>query len=102
MPIACRKCRQPIGAKDPFCKHCGTRQALSEPVYHHPLVILLLGLFILGPFALGLIWRSQSMDRTMKIVLATIIVAYSAASIYALIWIGMAMYREFSVLNQLM
>tara|TARA_R110001592_G_scaffold23088_1_gene91083 strand:- start:255 stop:626 length:372 start_codon:yes stop_codon:yes gene_type:complete len=98
----CRKCRQPIGGNDAFCRYCGTRQQVTDPFYYHPISILLLAFFVLGPFALGLVWRSQSMDRTMKIILAILILTYSAASFYALYVVGMAMYQELSALNQIL
>lgn len=102
MPTWCRKCRQSIGATDTYCKHCGTRQNANERFYYHPLWILVLSFTVLGPFALGLVWRSQRMNTTVKAVLAAVIIAYTAFSFYALYAISAAVYQEFSLLDQIM
>lgn len=102
MPIPCRKCRQGIGAADAFCKHCGTRQQVSDPFYYHPVWILVLALTVLGPFALGLVWRSRVMSPATKAVLAAIIVAYSAVTFYSVYVLGDILYRELSFLDQVM
>lgn len=98
----CRKCRNPIDRNDAYCRYCGTSQSRSEAFYYHPVWILLLAFLVLGPFALGLVWRSRRMDRPTKIVLATVILVYSAVSLYAVYQVGMIEYREISTLVDLM
>lgn len=102
MPTWCRKCRQSIGAADAYCKHCGTRQSVTDPFYYHPVWILVLAFTVLGPFALGLVWRSQRMNSTTKATLAAIIIAYTAVSFYAAYALFATLYREFSLLDQIM
>ena len=93
-PVPCRSCRNPIGARDAFCKYCGTRQRPADAFYYHPVWILLLALTVLGPIALGLVWKSPSMGAGMKFVLAAVIIVYSAVSLYAIFYVGMLEYRE--------
>jgi len=100
--VPCRKCGQPIEATDAFCRFCGTQQRVTDPLYYHPIVILLLAFLVLGPFALGLVWRAQAMDRNTKIALYAIITAYSAVTIYAAYKIIMIAYRELSVLSDIL
>ena len=102
MPTWCRKCRQSIGATDAYCKHCGTRQNVTDPFYYHPLWILVLAFTVLGPFALGLVWRSRTMNPTTKGIVAAIILAYTAFTFYAGYALFAIIYREFSMLNQIM
>lgn len=102
MPTWCRKCRQSIGATDAYCKHCGTRQNVADPFYYHPVWILVLSFTVLGPFALGLVWRSQRMNSTTKSVVAAVIIAYTVVTFYAAYGLIALIYREFSMLNQIM
>jgi len=98
----CTKCRSPIDKRDSFCRFCGARQHVTDPFYYHPVWILLLALLVLGPFALGLVWRSQQMTRAVKYVMTAIILAYTAVTFYAGYVIIAAIYKEFSMLNQIL
>lgn len=102
MPVPCCKCRRPIGETDAYCKHCGARQQATEAFYYHPIWILVLAFTVLGPFALGLVWRSRVMSPATKGVLAAIILVYTAVTFYSVYVLGDILYREFSLLNQIM
>lgn len=98
----CVKCRNPIDPRDAFCRFCGARQQVTDPFYYHPVWILILAFFVLGPFALGLVWRSRAMTPAVKIAMTAIILAYTAVTFYYAFIIIAAVYNEFSVLNQIM
>lgn len=98
----CIKCGSALEAGDAFCRRCGHRQVQSEAFYYHPGWILVLAFLVLGPLALPLVWKSKRMGRSVKIILAVVIVAYSAFSVYAAYKIGILEYRELSKLNDIM
>ncbi len=67
-----------------FCSRCGA--ALRRPDaappgrwYHNVWVVLVLLLFVLGPFALPLIWKNPRLSRTAKLALSGVALAYLAA-----------------------
>ena len=78
----CLKCRRLIDAAFAYCPHCGTRQRAGDAWYYHPVWILLMALFVLGPFALGLVWRSGKMNTTMKWVFTAGIGIYTLLTVY--------------------
>lgn len=102
MPVPCRRCRMPIAPVDAFCKHCGARQQETDPFYYHPVWILLLAFLVLGPFALGLVWRARTMTPLVKAVLAVVITAYSAVTIYYAWVLCATLYEHFRVLGQVL
>lgn len=87
MPLSCPQCASQADPADNFCRHCGYALSLGQssprvPWYYQPGVIILLGLFILGPFVLPLIWKSPALSRPVKIWLSAGIILYTAALIY--------------------
>jgi hypothetical protein len=80
--VPCRKCCQYISADYTFCPHCGQTQLTGTSWLYHPVSVLILALVALGPFALYLVWKSSQMDRTMKIVMAVLILVYTGVCTY--------------------
>ena len=79
----CLRCQRAIDVADRYCRHCGKRQGdAAGSILYHPLVILLLALTILGPFALPLVVVSPQMSRQGKIVLSAVIVVYTVVVLY--------------------
>lgn len=93
---ACNVCRKPIDLGDVYCRHCGRRQALSEAWYYHPVVILLLGLLVIGPFVLPLIWRAPTMTTAMRWALTIIIVGYAIVTFFYAYKFFVAIFGHFS------
>jgi len=102
MPVPCAKCRRGIGPADAFCRFCGARQHTADPFYYHPVWILVLSFLVLGPLALGLVWRARAINPAMKAVLAAVILVYSAFTFYAAYVLFDALYRHFSLLGQVL
>jgi len=100
--VRCPKCREVISPADAFCRFCGARQQTTEAFYYHPVWILVLAFTVLGPFALGLVWRSRVMNSTTKGILAAIIVAYSIFTFYTAHKLFAILYEHFSLLSQVM
>lgn len=100
--LPCRKCGRPIASSDAYCRHCGAQQCVTDPIYYRPATILALAFFVLGPFALGLVWRAKAIGRNTKLALAAIILAYSIFTLYAAYILIAAVYRELSVLNSIL
>lgn len=58
----------------------------------------MLALFVIGPFALSLVWRSQRMNRLVKIAMSIGIVAYT---IFTAHYLYVVIAYELSVLSDL-
>jgi hypothetical protein len=98
--LVCHACRKSIDPSFGYCPHCGRRQAQikGESWYHHPVWILVLALFAIGPFALIPLWQSRKMDTAMRVLLTIVIGVYSYLTFYALYQLSLLMYREYSQL----
>jgi hypothetical protein len=59
--------------------------------YHHPLAIALLAVFVLGPLALPLVWRSPALGTTARWAATALILAYTAytAVVAWRLWVAM-------------
>ena len=93
----CRQCGRSIGSSDNFCRFCGCRQQVTDPFYYHPAAILLLAFLVLG-----LVWRAREMGTRTKAVLTAVILVYTAITFYAAYAVVIAVYRELSILNDLL
>ena len=78
----CIKCWQPIDPAYRFCPHCGSKQQKGDAWYYDPVWILILALFVLGPLALFLVWKSSRMSPAVKALMAAVILIYSVAGAY--------------------
>lgn len=99
MTVACERCRRPLPHGAIYCPACGKKQN-AEAWYYKPLWIILLTVFILGPFSLPLVWRSPYMDKPAKWILSALILAYGLAVVWSLYWITMAMWASIESLNE--
>jgi len=75
---ACWSCGRPIDESDHYCRHCGQGQGALVPWYYRPVWLVLLGLTVLGPFVLPLVWRSPRLSRTERWVVSAVVVAVFA------------------------
>lgn len=82
LPPMCRSCRRVIEPDFKYCPHCGQRQDLGSAWYYHPAFILFLALTVAGPLVLPLIWRSQRMKVTGKVIMSAVIVLYTVYAVY--------------------
>ena len=78
----CVYCGKNIDTNDTFCRHCGRRQGAGDAWYYSTASIAFLAFFVLGPFALILVWKSTRMGAVAKKVLTALIVVYTGVSIY--------------------
>lgn len=74
----CWACDHPLDTEDHYCRSCGQGQGAFLTWYYRPLWIILLALTALGPFALPLVWRTPSLDRSAKWVASLAILALTA------------------------
>ncbi|MSR78276.1 MAG: hypothetical protein EXS63_08670 [Candidatus Omnitrophica bacterium] len=49
--------------------------------YYHPILVIFLLFFVLGPFGLPLLYKSPRFNRTWKIIWTVIMIAYTWAMI---------------------
>ena len=75
----CPMCEVPIGTVAKFCANCGMSlrtgisQAAGKPRwYHNVWFVLFLLFFVLGPFALPLVWKNPKFPKTVKITLTVV------------------------------
>ncbi len=78
----CAFCYKAIGAEDSYCPHCGKRQGTGDAWYYSVLSVAVLAFFVIGPFALPLVWKSSRMGAITKYVLTALILVYTAITAY--------------------
>lgn len=98
----CRRCRRAIDPEDLYCRYCGYRQQPRLPWLYHPIAIILLAFFILGPFALPLVWRSPYMGTKGKWILSLAIIGITAAALVCAWKIAAVLYHYSQTLSQQM
>ena len=67
--------------------------------YLRPGVIIILLFFVLGPFALPLLYKSPKFTKTLKIVLTIVVIVYTLYLIFASIEIGREVYKRMEELK---
>lgn len=98
----CRKCGIFLEPTYLFCPRCGTRRTQDEAWYYQPVMILLLGFVVIGPFALPLVWKTPKMSRMVKIGVTVALLLYSAACVYYAFAITAMLIKEFSQFDRIM
>jgi len=83
-----------------FCRHCGKRFQPGTTWYYQPIWILVLGLFVMGPLVLPLVWKSPAMSRNMKLAVGAGIAIYTALLVYFTWLVVAAVYGQIQVLLQ--
>jgi hypothetical protein len=91
--LVCRRCQGAIDATDNYCRHCasptgklgGSPAKGSAEWWESPWFVVTLLLFVVGPLALPLLWRSRRFTVHWKIVL-TIVVTFITAYFLWVIW----------------
>jgi hypothetical protein len=82
----CRQCTSSLDADDNYCRRCGTPTSFGlnlgvappakrPAIWESPWVILPLLLFVLGPLAFPLLWRSHRFTFTWKCILTVLVTA---------------------------
>lgn len=98
----CVRCSKSIDADDIYCRHCGRRQGAGDAWYYSTTWIALLAFLAIGPFALILVWKSTRMGAVTKIVLAALIVVYTAVSAYYFYQLIILILAQMAELNEVM
>jgi hypothetical protein len=62
--------------------------------YLRPISVVLLLFFVLGPFALPLLYKSPKFSKTLKIILTLVVIVYTSYLIFATLEIGRELYRR--------
>ncbi len=77
-------CQTPAAPGAKFCSHCGapltagTAPAVRTlPWYYNVWVVLLLLVFVLGPFGLPLVWNNPRFSPTAKWVITSLLIVYT-------------------------
>ncbi len=99
--VLCPRCSAEVNAHDKFCRRCGTslwgdaagsagpaeksEGAALKPEPHSRAKVLVLLFVLLGPLALGVLWKSPRFSRVEKWSL-TILVAVLTVIVFALLW----------------
>ena len=82
--LHCPSCRRDFPLPPQQCPECGA-QMILEPAKTGPsaLAVILSLFLLLGPFGLGVLWRSDKFTRPAKWGLTVLVVAYTAVLVYA-------------------
>lgn len=102
MVTLCKKCGRPIDRHFAYCPYCGYRQQAGHSWYHDPVWIAVLALFVIGPFALPLVWRSSRMSHTAKLIYTAGILVYTAITVYYLFQVIALTWRVFGDLGDVL
>ena len=100
--VACVRCGKSIDADDVHCRHCGRRQGVGSAWYYSTAWIAFLAFFVIGPFALILVWKSTRMGAVAKKVLTALIVVSTVVSIYYFYQLIILLLAEMVKLNEVM
>jgi hypothetical protein len=67
--------------------------------YLSPISVVLLLFFVLGPFALPLLYKSPKFSKTSKVILTIVVIVYTSYLIFASLEIGRELYRRMEELR---
>jgi len=98
----CHKCGSPLPISANFCPNCGIKQKTGETWYYQPVWIVILALFVLGPFALILVWKSPKIGVSIKIIMAVAILIYTFYCVALTYKIFMIEIRQFNEINAIL
>jgi hypothetical protein len=112
----CDRCDAEIDADDNYCRRCGLRlkaggeavaarvvpeSKLSVPsVVDNPWFILFMLFFVLGPFALRMLWRSQAFSRRGKWIWTILVVLYTLLILWFTCYVVFMAMKTFQKVNE--
>jgi hypothetical protein len=70
--------------------------------YLNPVSVVLLLFFVLGPFALPLLYKSPKFNKTSRIILTIVVIIYTSYLIFASLEIGKELYRRMGELQDIL
>ena len=70
--------------------------------YLRPIIVVILLFFVLGPFALPLLYKSPKFSKTLKIILTLVVIVYTSYLIFATLEIGRELYRRMGELQDML
>ena len=78
----CPACSQPTSAEALFCSQCGKPLGLgaASPAarwYHNIWFVLAMIFFVMGPFALPLVWKNPRFSRSVQWALTVVCLLYT-------------------------
>ena len=78
--LRCTSCRHEMPLPPHKCPQCGGEMVVTKPRWQpSPVVVIILLFVVLGPFALGILWRNERFSRNAKWVLTVLVIIYTAA-----------------------
>jgi Ca2+/H+ antiporter len=70
--------------------------------YLRPISVVLLLFFVLGAFALPLLYKSPKFSKPLKIILTIVVIIYTSYLIFASLEIGRELYRRMGELQDML
>ena len=70
--------------------------------YLRPVSVVLLLFFVLGPFALPLLYKSPKFNKTLKVILTITVIIYTSYFVYTSLKIGREVYKEMGALQEIL
>ena len=81
--LHCPSCQRDIPLPPHKCPHCGANMVpLKARRSMNPLLVIFLLFFVLGPFALGFLWRNDRFTRPAKWALTVIVAIYTVVMVW--------------------
>lgn len=104
--LSCARCGSSISLTANFCSQCGQSVVDRTPPrdpqakwYYNVLFVLFLLFFVLGPFALPLVWKNNRFSPTLKWILTLATIAYTIAIALLCFWALRAVLAAFGDLS---
>lgn len=102
MTMRCRACSARIEKTDQFCRYCGKRQYGGKtPWYYEPIIVILIGFFVLGAFAVPLVFRSPKFTPAAKWTLSFLLIVYTVVVVGTTLWSSLIIWNRFAELGRI-
>jgi hypothetical protein len=110
--INCLHCREQIDAEDKYCRYCGMRlkppadgefaqvRIVPEPrpirpaISDNPWIVLIMLFFVLGPFALPMLWQGRAFTLRWKWIWTLLMIVFTLLLCWLLWFITVKMIVE--------
>jgi hypothetical protein len=98
----CHACGIRVELTDRYCRACGKKQLAGQsPWYYEPIVVILLGFFVLGAFGIPLVFRSPKFTPAAKWTLSLMLLIYTLVLVGATAWIAYIIFDHYRQISEI-
>lgn len=92
----CRSCSRKVGEDFRFCPYCGKRLGSpGESKWRHSTAALVIAFFLVGPFALPLLWSNPKYRPLTKVLVTVVVLVVTVLIVYTLVLLTMRVLEQF-------